>query len=43
MNQKREYVLKVLVIGEMGTGKTTIVKRYAQNLFSERYRATVDL
>jgi Ras-related protein Rab-32 len=42
MNQKREYVFKVLVIGEMGTGKTAIVKRYAHNLFSERYRATVE-
>jgi Ras-related protein Rab-32 len=41
MDQKREYLFKVLVIGELATGKTALVKRYVHNFFSEHYRATV--
>ena len=41
MEQKREYLFKVLVIGELATGKTALVKRYVHNFFSEHYRATV--
>ncbi|CAF1673557.1 unnamed protein product [Adineta ricciae] len=39
--QKREYLFKVLVIGELATGKTALVKRYVHNFFSEHYRATI--
>ncbi|UJR23928.1 hypothetical protein I4U23_026900 [Adineta vaga] len=41
MDQKREYLFKVLVIGELATGKTALVKRYVHNFFSEHYRATI--
>ena len=41
MDQKREFLFKVLVIGELATGKTALVKRYVHNFFSEHYRATV--
>jgi GTPase SAR1 family protein len=41
MNQKREYVFKILVIGESNTGKTALVKLYVHNTFSLNYRATV--
>ena len=43
MDQKREYLFKVLVIGELATGKTALVKRYVHNFFSEHYRATVKI
>jgi len=36
-----EYLFKVLIIGELGTGKTSIIKRYVHQFFSEHYRATV--
>ncbi len=36
MNQKREYLFKVLVVGESATGKTPFVSRYVNNSFSER-------
>jgi Ras-related protein Rab-32 len=42
MDQKREYLFKVLVIGEMNTGKTALVQRYVDNFFTEHYRATVE-
>ena len=37
----REYLFKLLVIGELGTGKTSFVKRYVHQYFSQHYRATV--
>lgn len=39
--EKREHLYKVLVIGELGVGKTSIIKRYVHQFFSVHYRATV--
>ncbi|CAF1456339.1 unnamed protein product [Adineta steineri] len=41
IDQKQEHLFKVLVIGELATGKTSVVKRYVHNFFSEHYRSTV--
>ena len=43
MEQKREYLFKVLVFGEWDSGKTALVKRYVHNVFSESYRKTVNI
>nr|XP_056709001.1 ras-related protein Rab-32 [Euleptes europaea] len=37
----REHLFKVLVIGELGVGKTSVIKRYVHQLFSQHYRATI--
>lgn len=29
------------MIGELGTGKTSIIKRYVHQFFSQHYRATI--
>ena len=34
-------ILKVLVVGEMGTGKTSIIRQYVQGFFSEFYKTTI--
>ena len=39
--EKKEYLYKILVIGELGTGKTSLIKRYVHNLYSPNYRATI--
>lgn len=39
--EKREFLFKVLVIGDLGTGKTSIIKRYVHQFFSIHYRATI--
>jgi len=38
-----EYLSKVLVVGEVGVGKTSIIKRYLHNLFSDGWKTTVSI
>lgn len=38
---KREFLFKILVIGELGAGKTSFIKRYVHQIFSDHYRATI--
>ena len=38
---KCEVLYKILVIGELGTGKTSLIKRYVHQFFSTNYRATI--
>lgn len=39
----QEYLYKILVVGDIGTGKTSIIKRYVHNIFSNSYKSTVSL
>ncbi|XP_076631588.1 RAS oncogene family member Rab32 isoform X1 [Colletes latitarsis] len=41
LGEKREHLYKILVIGELGAGKTSIIKRYVHQFFSQYYRATI--
>ncbi|VDD97037.1 unnamed protein product [Enterobius vermicularis] len=34
-------LFKILIIGDVGTGKSSIVRRYVHNLFNQYYKATV--
>eukprot|EP00698_Gefionella_okellyi_P012744 TRINITY_DN3451_c0_g2_i2.p1 TRINITY_DN3451_c0_g2~~TRINITY_DN3451_c0_g2_i2.p1 ORF type:complete len:207 (-),score=34.07 TRINITY_DN3451_c0_g2_i2:756-1376(-) len=36
-----QYVFKVLVVGDVGTGKTALIKRYVHNSYSTHYKATI--
>ncbi|KRY51495.1 Ras-related protein Rab-32 [Trichinella britovi] len=40
-NKSGEYTFKILVIGDICTGKTSIIRRYVHNLFSSQYQATI--
>ncbi|KAK2954672.1 putative Ypt/Rab-type GTPase ypt7 [Blattamonas nauphoetae] len=36
-----EYLLKVLVVGDLGVGKTSFIQRYVHNMFDREYKATI--
>ncbi|KAM9500581.1 ras-related protein Rab-38 [Clarias gariepinus] len=38
---QQERLLKVLVVGDLGVGKTAIIRRYVHQVFSHHYRATI--
>lgn len=39
--EKSEVLYKVLVVGDIGTGKTSLVKRYVHGIFSPNYKSTI--
>mmetsp|Transcript_19575 Transcript_19575/g.29208 ORF Transcript_19575/g.29208 Transcript_19575/m.29208 type:complete len:226 (-) Transcript_19575:227-904(-) len=41
MDEEDEYVLKILVVGDVAVGKTSIIHRYTAGVFSEDHRTTV--
>ncbi|KRT82959.1 ADP ribosylation factor [Oryctes borbonicus] len=38
---KKELLFKILVVGDFGVGKTSIIKRYAEGTFSPKYKMTI--
>ena len=38
---KEEYKFKIIIVGDSGVGKTNLVKRFVQNVFSLNTEATV--
>lgn len=36
-----EYTFKIVLVGESGVGKTSIIRRYIHGVFEENYRSTV--
>lgn len=40
-NNLKEHLYKILVIGDLGVGKTSIIKRYVHQTYSTNYRATI--
>jgi len=41
MFTRKRTLLKVIVLGDCGVGKTSLMNRYVQNSFSDQYKATI--
>jgi len=39
--ERIEYVCKVIVVGDIGTGKTSLIQRYTKGAFDKGYKATI--
>lgn len=35
------YIFKILIVGEVGVGKTSFVRRYVQDQYTDNYKATI--
>jgi len=40
-DRPKEHLFKVLVVGDIGVGKTSIIKRYVHGIFSMHYKSTI--
>mgnify|MGYP003630644258 CR=1 FL=1 len=41
LNDKREYLFKILVVGEPNVGKTSLVQKYCTGNFTDKYKSTI--
>jgi len=41
MDNSQDYLFKCLVVGEIGVGKSSVIRRYAHGVFSMHYKATI--
>jgi len=41
MGDEDDETMKVLIVGDIGTGKTSIIKRFVHNIFSIHYKSTI--
>ncbi|KAK0426572.1 hypothetical protein QR680_009777 [Steinernema hermaphroditum] len=41
MSEKNSRILKVIVLGDSGVGKTSLLKQYVDHSFAQHYKATV--
>eukprot|EP00039_Didymoeca_costata_P011018 m.151035 g.151035 ORF g.151035 m.151035 type:complete len:304 (-) comp15033_c0_seq8:2214-3125(-) len=42
-NTQHEYLIKAVVIGDVGCGKSALVRRYCEDVFSTSYEATIGI
>ncbi|XP_019095184.1 PREDICTED: ras-related protein RABG3b-like isoform X3 [Camelina sativa] len=40
-SMQRRTLLKVIVLGDSGVGKTSLMNQYVNNKFSQQYKATI--
>ncbi len=41
MNGRKKETLKILFIGSSGVGKTSLLHRYVENKFDQKYKTTI--
>ena len=41
MTSRKKVLLKVIILGDSGVGKTSLMKQYVNKKFSNQYKATI--
>jgi len=41
MQEEKDYIYKIIVIGNVGAGKTSIIRKYTENTFYTNYKPTI--
>lgn len=41
MASRKKVLLKVIILGDSGVGKTSLMNQYVNNKFSNQYKATI--
>lgn len=41
MSSRKKVLLKVIILGDMGVGKTSLMNQYVNKKFSSQYKATI--
>lgn len=41
MSSRKKNILKVIILGDSGVGKTSLMHRYVNNKYSQQYKATI--
>jgi len=41
MSQNKKKIFKILILGDSGVGKTSLMNQYVKQKFTQQYRATV--
>ena len=41
MSARKKNILKVIILGDSGVGKTSLMHRYVSDKFSQQYKATI--
>uniref|UniRef100_A0A4W4DRP1 RAB7A, member RAS oncogene family n=1 Tax=Electrophorus electricus TaxID=8005 RepID=A0A4W4DRP1_ELEEL len=41
MTSRKKVLLKVIILGDSGVGKTSLMNQYVNNKFSNQYKATI--
>ncbi|KAI1724231.1 ras family domain-containing protein [Ditylenchus destructor] len=41
ISHKRECLFKIIVIGDISTGKTSLIQRYVHDIINQHYKATL--
>ena len=39
--RKHDYLVKVIIVGDSGVGKTNLITRYCENYYKQTYVATI--
>ena len=41
MSDRKKNILKIIILGDSGVGKTSLIQRYVNGKYTQQYKATI--